>query len=336
MILASGPEGRRQALHDLLPLQRAAFKRLFLAAAGWPVAVRLFDPPLHEFLPQGEAATRAFVAETGADAALVAERLARLAETNPMLGHRGCRLGITYPEIYEAQARALFEAALEAASESGVSIAPEIMIPFAATGREVELVRAVIDAAAEAVAGERGQRPAYSVGSMIELPRAALCAGELARASEFFSFGTNDLTQTSWGLSRDDAAPFLLDYERRGVLLANPFVALDRAGVGELMALAAARGRAVKPRLVLGICGEHGGDPDTIAFCEEIKLDYVSCSPFRVPIARLAAAQASIKSRPAKGKRAGRGAPRRPPAAPRRRPPRAAAGPARARRRPSA
>ncbi|MSO70487.1 MAG: pyruvate, phosphate dikinase [Alphaproteobacteria bacterium] len=336
MILATGPEGRRQALRDLLPLQRAAFKRLFLAAAGWPVTVRLFDAPLHEFLPQGEAATRAFIAESGADATIVAERLAHLAETNPMLGHRGCRLGITYPEIYEAQARALLEAALDAEADSGARVAPEIMIPLAATGREVELVRSMIDGVAAAVASERGKQPAYSLGCMIELQRAALCAGELARAAAFFSFGTNDLTQTSWGLSRDDAAPLLQEYERRGVIAADPFVAFDRDGVGELMALATARGRVARPELLLGICGEHGGDPDAIAFCEQLKLDYVSCSPFRVLIARLAAAQAGIKSQPQTETRAGRAAPRRRSAAPTRKRPQAAKARARARRRPSA
>ena len=287
MILAEGEKGRRVALAKLLPEQRADFVGLFEVMAGLPVTIRLLDPPLHEFMPQAEADFADVAAATGRTVDALKRRASELHEFNPMLGHRGCRLGVTYPEIYEMQARAIFEAACDLA----VSPIPEVMVPLVATRRELELMKAVIDRTAEAVFAQRGKRIDYLVGTMIELPRAALKAGEIAEVAAFFSFGTNDLTQTTLGVSRDDAARFLGIYER------DPFVSLDIEGVGELVKLAAERGRATRPDLKLGICGEHGGDPASIAFCESIRLDYVSASPYRVPIARLAAAQAALASK---------------------------------------
>ena len=293
MILASDEAGRRVALDKLLPEQRADFTAILEVMAGLPVTIRLLDPPLHEFLPHEEAEFAGVAQAAGVSVDILRRRASELHEFNPMLGHRGCRLGVTYPEIYEMQARAIFEAAIDVA-ERGDAPVPEIMIPLVATARELELMKAVVDKAAEAVFAERGRRIDYLVGTMIELPRAALRAGEIAEAGEFFSFGTNDLTQTTLGVSRDDASRFLGAYVEKGIYAKDPFVSIDVEGVGELIELAAARGRATRPAIKLGICGEHGGDPASIAFCETVKLDYVSASPYRVPIARLAAAQAAL------------------------------------------
>lgn len=297
MILASDEAGRRAALAKLLPEQRADFTAIFEVMAGLPVTVRLLDPPLHEFLPQQEAEFAEVATAAGVDVETLKRRANELHELNPMLGHRGCRLGVTYPEIYEIQARAIFEAALDVAEKSGEAPIPEVMIPLVATRRELELMKTVVDKAAQAVFAERGRTVDYLVGTMIELPRAALKAGEIAEVGEFFSFGTNDLTQTTLGVSRDDAARFLGAYVEKGIYAKDPFVSLDVDGVGELVSLAAERGRATRPGIKLGICGEHGGDPASIAFCEQVGLDYVSASPYRVPIARLAAAQAALKER---------------------------------------
>ncbi len=294
MILAHDEVGRRAALAKLLPEQRADFAELFAIMAGLPVTVRLLDPPLHEFLPTQDSEYAEVAAAAGVDVDTLKRRAAELHEFNPMLGHRGCRLGVTYPEIYEMQARAIFEAALDVADASGEPPLPEVMIPLVATRRELELMRTLVDRQAEEVFAERGKRIAYLVGTMIELPRAALKAGEIAEVGEFFSFGTNDLTQTTLGVSRDDAARFLGVYVEQGIYARDPFVSLDVEGVGELIELAAERGRATRPDIKLGICGEHGGDPASIAFCEALRLDYVSASPYRVPIARLAAAQAAL------------------------------------------
>ena len=290
MILASDEKGRRAALAKLLPEQRADFLGIFEVMAGLPVTIRLLDPPLHEFLPTEESDFENVAEATGVGVEVLKRRASELHEFNPMLGHRGCRLGVTYPEIYEMQARAIFEAACDL----DVSPIPEVMVPLVATRRELELMKAVIDRAAETVFAERGKRIEYLVGTMIELPRAALKAGEIAEVGAFFSFGTNDLTQTTLGVSRDDASRFLGTYVDQGIYPADPFVSLDIEGVGELVKLAAERGRATRPDIKLGICGEHGGDPASIRFCETVGLDYVSASPYRVPIARLAAAQASI------------------------------------------
>ena len=295
MILADSEAGRRAALAKLLPAQRSDFTAIFEVMAGLPVTVRLLDPPLHEFLPHEENEFAEVAAAADVDVEVLKRRAAELHEFNPMLGHRGCRLGVTYPEIYETQARAIFEAALDVADKSGAAPIPEVMIPLVATKRELDLMKAVVDAAAQAVFAERGKTIDYLVGTMIELPRAALKAGEIAETGEFFSFGTNDLTQTTLGVSRDDAARFLGAYVEKGIYAKDPFVSLDVDGVGELVELAAERGRKTRPGIKLGICGEHGGDPASIAFCAKVGLDYVSASPSRVPIARLAAAQAALK-----------------------------------------
>ncbi|MGQ0663164.1 MAG: pyruvate, phosphate dikinase [Pseudomonadota bacterium] len=302
MILAEDGEGRARALQRILPMQCEDFKELFRIMDGLPVTIRLLDPPLHEFLPHGEAELAEIAAASGRELAHVRARVARLEEVNPMLGHRGCRLAITYPEIYEMQARAIFEAAMAVGKETGKPNEPEIMIPLIATKRELDICRDLVARVAERVAAETGIEVGYSLGTMIELPRAALCAGEIAETAEFFSFGTNDLTQTTFGLSRDDAASFIEAYERQRILIEDPFVSLDVVGVGELVKLAVERGRATRPRLKLGICGEHGGDPASIQFCEGVGLDYVSCSPYRVPIARLAAAQAALAGPAARAK----------------------------------
>ncbi|QBM76212.1 pyruvate, phosphate dikinase [Sphingomonas sp. AAP5] len=294
MILAEDEAGRRTALDKLLPAQRSDFVQLFEVMAGLPVTIRLLDPPLHEFLPHQEAEFAEVARSAGIDIDVLKRRAAELHEFNPMLGHRGCRLGVTYPEIYEMQARAIFEAAIEVAVKSGAAPIPEVMIPLVGTARELELMKAVVDKAAEAVFADKGHRIEYLVGTMIELPRACLMAGEIAESAEFFSFGTNDLTQTTLGVSRDDAARFLTTYVERGIYARDPFVSLDVEGVGQLIEMAAERGRAARPGIKLGICGEHGGDPASIAFCEATGLDYVSASPYRVPIARLAAAQAAL------------------------------------------
>lgn len=297
MILAEDEAGRRAALEKLLPEQRADFTAIFEVMAGLPVTVRLLDPPLHEFLPHEENEFAEVATATGLSIDQLKRRAVELHEFNPMLGHRGCRLGVTYPEIYETQARAIFEAAIDVAEKSGEAPIPEVMIPLVGTKRELELMKTVVDAAAKEVFAERGRTIDYLVGTMIELPRAALRAGEIAEAGEFFSFGTNDLTQTTLGVSRDDASRFLGAYVEKGIYARDPFVSLDVEGVGELVELAAERGRQTRPNIKLGICGEHGGDPASIAFCEQVGLDYVSASPYRVPIARLAAAQAALKAR---------------------------------------
>jgi pyruvate,orthophosphate dikinase len=294
MILADDEKTRRTAIAKLLPMQRADFVELFEIMAGRPVTIRLLDPPLHEFLPHGEEEIAEVAAAMGADPAKLAARASELSEFNPMLGFRGCRIAIAYPEIAEMQARAIFEAAVEAAKRTGKPVVPEVMVPLIATKAEFDLVKAGIDAMAQEVAREKGAKVNYQVGTMIELPRASLMAGEIAETAEFFSFGTNDLTQTTFGISRDDAASFLGIYTARGILPVDPFVSIDTQGVGELVKIGVERGRKVRPKLKVGICGEHGGDPASITFCHEAKLDYVSCSPFRVPIARLAAAQAAL------------------------------------------
>jgi pyruvate, orthophosphate dikinase len=294
MILADDQASRKKAIDKLLPMQRADFAALFEIMRGRPVTIRLLDPPLHEFLPHGEEEIRSVAQAMGADPKKLAARAQELHEFNPMLGFRGCRIAIAYPEIAEMQARAIFEAAVEAARKTGEPVHPEVMVPLIATKAELDLVKARIDAMADAVEREQNAKLTYDVGTMIELPRACLMAGEIAETAEFFSFGTNDLTQTALGISRDDAASFLGIYTQRGILPADPFVSIDQQGVGELVKIGVERGREVRPKLKVGICGEHGGDPSSVAFCHEAKLDYVSCSPFRVPIARLAAAQAAL------------------------------------------
>lgn len=294
MILAETEQGRRAALAKLLPYQRQDFIDLFRIMKGLPVTIRLLDPPLHEFLPHGDAEIAEVAKAAGVSEAIVKRRLLDLAEANPMLGHRGCRLGISYPEIYEMQARAIFEAAIEVSKDGGDPVIPEIMIPLIVGKKELEILKAAIIKVAAEVEDEKGAKLKYLVGTMIELPRAALRAGEIAEEAEFFSFGTNDLTQTTFGLSRDDASRFLDTYISKDIFAGDPFVSLDQEGVGELVNIAAERGRATRGDIKLGICGEHGGDPASIAFCEAQGLDYVSCSPYRVPIARLAAAQAAL------------------------------------------
>jgi pyruvate,orthophosphate dikinase len=294
MIMANDERGRRVALEKLLPFQRQDFVELFRIMAGLPVTIRLLDPPLHEFLPHGDAEIADVAELLGQDVDSMRRRAAELAEANPMLGHRGCRLGISYPEIYEMQARAIFEGAIVIARETGEPVVPEIMIPLVGTRRELEITRAQVDRVAQEVFKAEGTTLEYTVGTMIELPRAALTADKIAEVADFFSFGTNDLTQTTFGLSRDDAGKFLPHYVEAGILPKDPFVSLDTEGVGALVRIAVERGRQTKPDLKLGICGEHGGDPASINFCEEVGLDYVSCSPYRVPVARLAAAQATL------------------------------------------
>ncbi|HKS89993.1 MAG TPA: pyruvate, phosphate dikinase [Stellaceae bacterium] len=294
MIMAEDERGRRAALAKLLPMQRADFTELCRIMQGLPVTIRLLDPPLHEFLPKTDAEFDETARLTGRSIAEVRHRTHALYETNPMLGHRGARLGITYPEIYETQAVAIFEAAVAATRETGAAVAPEIMLPLIMTRREFDVLKELIDRVAGEVFARGGVTVPYMVGTMIELPRAALMAGDIAASAEFFSFGTNDLTQTVFGISRDDAASFIGAYQKAGIFAHDPFVTLDREGVGEMVRLATERGRAARPDLKLGICGEHGGDPASIHFCRELGLDYVSCSPYRVPIARLAAAQAEL------------------------------------------
>ncbi|MCA3255129.1 MAG: pyruvate, phosphate dikinase [Alphaproteobacteria bacterium] len=297
MILAEDEAGRRAALARLLPEQRGDFVAIFEIMAGLPVTIRLLDPPLHEFLPHREEEFAEVANASGISVEALRRRAAELHEFNPMLGHRGCRLGVTYPEIYEMQARAIFEAAVDVAKRTGEAVVPEVMIPLVATARELELMKAVVDRTARDVFEEAGRSLDYLVGTMIELPRAALRAREIAAHAEFFSFGTNDLTQTALGISRDDAGRFLGAYVEQGIYAKDPFVSIDVEGVGELIDIAVQRGRTVRADIKLGICGEHGGDPASIAFCESQGLDYVSCSPYRVPIARLAAAQSALRRR---------------------------------------
>ncbi|MCH8001864.1 MAG: pyruvate, phosphate dikinase [Proteobacteria bacterium] len=294
MILAETAEERRKALKKILPMQQHDFFELFEIMKGLPITIRLLDPPLNEFLPHGEAELAQVAEAMGVSLEHLRARKLKLDESNPMLGHRGCRLGITFPEIYEMQARAIFQAAAQVYKQSGATVEPEIMIPLVAIRKEFEILKDLVDEVAREVMAAEGVELKYLVGTMIELPRACLLAGEIAETAEFFSFGTNDLTQTTYGLSRDDAGGFLGIYERRGIIDQDPFITLDVAGVGELVRIGVERGRAVRPGLKLGICGEHGGDPESIRFCQEVGLDYVSCSPYRVPIARLAAAQAAL------------------------------------------
>ncbi|MDP3160914.1 MAG: pyruvate, phosphate dikinase [Reyranella sp.] len=294
MILADDEKSRRMALAKIQPMQRQDFVELFEIMAGLPVTIRLLDPPLHEFLPKTHADMEVVAKDLGVDVKEIEERAHKLHEFNPMLGHRGVRLGISYPEIYEMQARAIFEAVAEVQKKHGKTVIPEIMIPLVATAKELELMKAVVDQVASEVGQMSGEKLEYLVGTMIELPRACLRAADIALHADFFSFGTNDLTQTTLGLSRDDSASFLEKYQQRGILEQDPFASLDIEGVGELIEIATERGRKVKPGLKLGICGEHGGDPASVFFCHKAGLDYVSCSPYRVPIARLAAAQAAL------------------------------------------
>ena len=295
MILADTEQDRRAALARLLPMQRADFLELFEIMAGLPVTIRLLDPPLHEFLPKSDEEIAEVAALMNVSADKLRRRTEALHEFNPMLGHRGCRLAVSYPEIAEMQARAIFEAAVEAGRRAGKLVVPEIMVPLVGLVKELDYVKARIDAVASSVMEETGTKIEYLTGTMIELPRAAIRAHVVAETAQFFSFGTNDLTQTTYGISRDDASSFLEIYRQKGIIDQDPFVSLDIEGVGELVRMAAEKGRTTRPDLKLGICGEHGGDPASIRFCEEVGLDYVSCSPFRVPIARLAAAQAAIR-----------------------------------------
>jgi len=297
MILADTEEGRRAALAKLLPMQRSDFVELFEIMAGLPVTIRLLDPPLHEFLPKTDEEIAEVAEAMGVSSDKLRHRTDELHEFNPMLGNRGCRLAVSYPEIAEMQARAIFEAAVEAAQKTGKPVVPEVMVPLVGMVRELDFVKARIDEAAKTVMEEKGKKIDYLVGTMIELPRAAIRADVIAGSAEFFSFGTNDLTQTTFGISRDDAASFLETYRKKGVIEQDPFVSLDVEGVGELVRLGVEKGRSARPGIKLGICGEHGGDPASIAFCEKVGLDYVSCSPFRVPIARLAAAQAAARGK---------------------------------------
>ncbi len=294
MILAEDEQTRRAALAKLLPMQRADFVELFEIMKGLPVTIRLLDPPLHEFLPHTQAEVEEVARAMNADPRRLADRARDLAEFNPMLGFRGCRLAIAYPEIAEMQARAIFEAAVEAGKRTGKAVGLEVMVPLIATRKEFDLIKARIDATAQSVMKETNTKLSYQVGTMIELPRAALMAGDIAQTAEFFSFGTNDLTQTTFGISRDDAASFLGTYIAKGIFEIDPFISVDRDGVGELVKIGVERGRKTRPNIKVGICGEHGGDPASVAFCHEIGLNYVSCSPYRVPIARLAAAQAAL------------------------------------------
>ena len=296
MIISNTEAGRRAALAVLLPYQREDFRQLFTIMAGLPVTIRLLDPPLHEFLPHADQEMQDVADSLGTELSVIRQRAEELSEANPMLGHRGCRLGIAFPEIYEMQARAIFEGAIAVAKETGNAPVPEIMIPLVGMKKELEITRAQVDKVAAEVFAETGTTIEYSVGTMIELPRAAMLADKIAEAADFFSFGTNDLTQTVFGLSRDDAGKFLPHYVEAGILPKDPFVSIDIEGVGEMVRIAAEKGRRTKPRLKMGICGEHGGDPASITFCEQVGLDYVSCSPFRVPVARLAAAQAALGS----------------------------------------
>jgi pyruvate,orthophosphate dikinase len=296
MIMAAGEVERRQALDKLLPFQRQDFEGILKAMEGLPVTIRLLDPPLHEFIPHTDKEVEDLARELGKDPELLKVRAASLREANPMLGHRGCRLGITYPEIYEMQTRAIFEAAC-ALVKKGIDVKPEVMIPLVGEPKELSLLKEMVDRVAREVMTRSKVSLEYHVGTMIELPRAAIVADEIAAYADFFSFGTNDLTQMTYGFSRDDAGSFLKDYLKKGILRKDPFQSLDRRGVGYLIKLAVEKGRQANPDIHLGICGEHGGDPQSINFCHHAGLDYVSCSPYRVPVARLAAARAVLEAR---------------------------------------
>ncbi len=302
MIMASTEAERRAALAKLLPFQKEDFIGIFRAMDGYPVTIRLLDPPLHEFLPHEEADQAAMAKNMGLTTAAVKAKVDALDELNPMLGHRGCRLGVTYPEITEMQARAILEAAVELSAE-GVTVLPEIMVPLIGTVEEYTNQRDVIKATAEKVFAEKNRRVEYMIGTMIEIPRAALTADEIAKEAEFFSFGTNDLTQMTFGYSRDDAGKFLPQYVDRKILPYDPFQTIDFEGVGKLVKTGTSLGRSVRKDLKVGICGEHGGDPASVRFCYQVGMDYVSCSPFRVPIARLAAAQAALEEEDVKAEK---------------------------------
>jgi pyruvate,orthophosphate dikinase len=293
MIMASNKEERMRALDKILPMQREDFVGVFKAMDGYPVTIRLLDPPLHEFLPNGEKEIAAVAKQVGRTFEEVARISESLHEFNPMLGHRGCRLGITFPEIYEMQVNAIIEGACDAKS-AGVDVKPEIMIPLVGTRAELAILRSMTERVAAEILKKRGMELDYLIGTMIEVPRAAVCADRIAEVADFFSFGTNDLTQMTYGYSRDDSGKFLDAYIREGILPKDPFETLDRGGVGELVRIAVEKGRQTNPKIKLGICGEHGGDPESVYFCSEVGLDYVSCSPFRVPVARLAAARAAV------------------------------------------
>ena len=297
MILADNIDERRKALADILPMQSNDFFEIFEIMKGLPVTIRLLDPPLHEFLPHSDDEMELVAKAASCSLQTVRERASQLKESNPMLGHRGCRLLVSYPEICEMQARAIFEAALKVKQKTGEAVQCEIMIPLAATSKELALLKKIINQTAKQVIDAAGQDIPYIIGTMIELPRAALLADLLAEEAEFFSFGTNDLTQTVWGLSRDDASKFLVEYENKNIIETDPFTSIDVAGVGSLVKMAVEKGKTARPDIKLGICGEHGGDPASIDFFHEVGLDYVSCSPYRVPIARLAAAQAVLKQK---------------------------------------
>ncbi|OQB57498.1 MAG: Pyruvate, phosphate dikinase [Candidatus Aminicenantes bacterium ADurb.Bin147] len=297
MILSDTEEQRRGALAKLLPFQKGDFIGILREMAGLPVTIRLLDPPLHEFLPQAEKDQRALAAEMGIPYEKIKTRVDSLHEFNPMLGFRGCRLGVVYPEITEMQARAIFEAAADT-KKKGIPVEPEVMIPLVGNVKELADQEGVVRDAAEAVMKEKAVKFKYHVGTMIEIPRGALTADEIASVAEFFSFGTNDLTQTTLGVSRDDAGRFLIPYVEKGIYAKDPFEVIDQDGVGQLMRIAVEKGRAARPGIKLGICGEHGGEPSSVEFCHQIGLNYVSCSPFRVPIARLAAARAALKGAP--------------------------------------
>jgi pyruvate,orthophosphate dikinase len=302
MILADKTDDRKAALKKLLPYQRADFTGIFKALKGYPATVRLLDPPLHEFLPHDHASQQALAEKTGIDAAKIAQRVKDLHEFNPMLGHRGCRLGIAYPEITEMQARAIFEAAADVAKKK-IKVKPEVMIPLVGFKKELDLQVEIVHRVAKEVMAEKKVKFDYLVGTMIEVPRGALTADEIAQTAEFFSFGTNDLTQTALGISRDDMGNFLMPYTENEIFKKNPFATLDQTGVGQLMRMAVDKGRSSRPGIKLGICGEHGGDPDSVKFCHKLGLNYVSCSPYRVPVARLAAAQAAIEEKRAAAKK---------------------------------
>jgi len=296
MILSTNEADRRAALEKLLPYQKQDFIDLFTIMKGLPVTVRLLDPPLHEFLPNKAEEQAEVALALGIDVETVKSRTAQLHEANPMLGHRGCRLGITYPEINEMQAQAILEAALEVSEKEGIEVVPDIMIPLVGSKKELDLAKASVEKMAKEVSAKYGKEAKYHIGTMIELPRACVMSGEIAKTAEFFSFGTNDLTQTTLGMSRDDAGSFLPEYAKKGIYERDPFASLDQEGVGSLIKLAVKQGKETRPDIHLGICGEHGGDPRTVEFCHNVGLTYVSCSPYRVPIARLAAAQAEIKN----------------------------------------
>ena len=294
MIVSSNEEQRRAALDKLLPMQKADFKGIYEAMEGRPVTIRFLDPPLHEFLPHDDDDIKSLAKEMKLKFEDLKQIVEGLHEFNPMLGHRGCRLSVTYPEIAEMQTRAVIEAALEVNAEKGLNVVPEIMIPLVGEVKELAYVKSVVTKTADEIIKEAGSDMKYLVGTMIEIPRAALTADAIAKEAEFFSFGTNDLTQMTFGFSRDDAGSFLEDYYKKGIFESDPFAHVDQTGVGQLMEIAVEKGRSVRPDIKLGICGEHGGDPDSVIFCHNIGLTYVSCSPFRVPIARLAAAHAAV------------------------------------------